>query len=197
MEHLTAEFGRIVNRPEGWYLEHFPEEWRKISQQVLRIADKELKSGGKRISDLSLVYPSGFQNLESDISRSLAALKVVLVQLSTKRQKPDVNKVIKYISENDNPKIQAGKTPQIEPYLIVTGTESAPTQVFLACEQLLLFEIKDFMTCPGCIIAMFYCLNTKYPNSCLNFYCFLEMVLLGKASVKVTPAVSTLLSSLV
>jgi hypothetical protein len=55
-----------VNRPEGWYLEHFPEEWRKISQQVLRIADKELKSGGKRISDLSLVYPSGFQNLESD-----------------------------------------------------------------------------------------------------------------------------------
>jgi hypothetical protein len=112
-----------VNRPEGWYLEHFPEEWRKISQQVLRIADKELKSGGKRISDLSLVYPSGFQNLESDISRSLAALKVVLVQLSTKRQKPDVNKVIKYISENDNPKIQAGKTPQIEPYLIVTGTE--------------------------------------------------------------------------
>ena len=86
--------------------------------------------------------------------------------------------------------------PQIAPYLIVTGREGSPGQVFLVAEQTIVLEVDDVMNCPVALLALYYTFNTNYPKSCLMFYSFLELVLIGKMSLKMTPTVSSLLANL-
>lgn len=96
---------------------------------------------------------------------------------------------------SDNPEVFAKASSQIMPYLIVVGTIKDPCQVFLAGERLVWFELVDPYTFPAFLLAAFYALNTKYPKPCMQFYNCLEIIFLSKSSGKVTPAVSSLLSS--
>jgi hypothetical protein len=90
----------------------------------------------------------------------------------------------------------ARKFAQIAPYLVVTGSEKNPKQIFLSAEQTIFFEVESSMACPAALLALFYVLNTNYPQSCSQFYCCLEALVLGNTSGKVTPAISEFLRAL-
>ena len=75
---------------------------------------------------------------------------------------------------------------QIQPVVLVCGTEGEPKQLFLGEEQLLFMEIFEAMNCPGTLLALYKAFNTSFPPSLKTFYGCLELEL--HVSGKMTPS---------
>ena len=100
------------------------------------------------------------------------------------------------LQENDDPEACADKSREVAPFVIVQGSPVLPSQVFLAAEQRILCPIPSSAYCPGVLLAAFYIFNTKFPQVVNTFYCCLEIILLGKTSGTVSPAISCFLTGL-
>ena len=63
-------------------------------------------------------------------------------------------------AENDDPEAHPEKSSEVAPFLIVQESPIQPSQIFLAAEQRISFEVTCSMYCPGVLLAAFYTLNT-------------------------------------
>lgn len=90
----------------------------------------------------------------------------------------------------------ASSKKMIAPYALVVGDIGNVQQVFLAAEERILCEVIQPQETPTALLGIFYIINTKFPASCKNVYHCLELGILGRASDKVSPIVSSIFGSL-